>query len=756
MKTPPVPENETERLAALRSYDVLDSGPEPQFDALAKLAAHIAGTPMALVTLVDTDRQWFKTRYGFTAHQTGRDISFCGHTIAQGTPLVIEDSLLDERFADNPLVTGDLSLRFYAGMPLRTPDGFVLGTLCALDSRPRHLTDEQLAMLELLAQQAVALLEARRRNLALQAFRKTLDQVPDAITIVDADTMRYEYVNDGAAHLAGYSRTAMMQQSPVDILPETERVKLRKTLLDLISTGQHSATFETFHRNRDGKEIPVEVVLQHIPGAGTHRGRVVSITRDISERKRIEQLQSEFVSTVSHELRTPLTSIRGSLGLVAGGVTGVLPPEAREYVNIALSNSDRLVRLINDILDVERMQSGKLEFRIQSLALPNLLAQTLAANEHTALAYGTRIVTTTATPDIEVAVDPDRFTQVITNLLSNAAKYSPSASQIEISTVAQGDVVRISVRDHGPGIPAEFQHRVFQRFAQAEGSTTRHQGGSGLGLNISQAIVGRLGGSIQFEDAEGGGTRFTVELPALPRVIAVPPNGARILVCEDDPHVYRLIDRTLRTGGFAVDVTPTLERARRLLAVNRYDAATLDLALADGDGSELLGQLAQLEVPVIVVSGSNRDLGRAAVFVSDVIAKPFRDERLLDAIKRVVVAAPLSRPRVLHVEDDADLRRIVRRTLPDDWDVSGAESMLQARKLLAEQTYDAVVLDLALPDGSGVELIQHTGDARVIIFSANEVTSELSRRVTTALVKTRSTAEDLRAVLASLVGARAP
>jgi len=742
-------------VAALHAYSILDSEPEPQFDALVKVAAHIAGVPMALVTLIDTDRQWFKARYGLESTGTTRESSFCGHAVASGARLVVDDLHLDERFADNPLVLGEPKVRFYAGMPLRTPDGYVLGTLCTLDSIPRHLSEEQLGMLDLLAQQAVALLEARRRNIALETFRRTLDQTPDSITIVDAQTMRYDYVNEGAARLTGYSRRELMARNPVDMLPTELQVQLRASLRESIESGKHVTTFETEHVDRHGNTTPVEIVLQFIPPDGSHSGRVISITRDISERKRVEQMQAEFVSTVSHELRTPLTSIRGSLGLVAAGITGALPEEAKEYVEIALSNSDRLVRLINDILDVEKMQSGKMEFRIQAIALQRLFAQSFATNEPLATTAGLKLVATTAIPDIEVAVDPDRFAQVFTNLVSNATKFGPAGTTIEVSVTAQRDSVRIGVRDYGPGIPADFKDRVFQRFAQAEPVTTRQKGGTGLGLNISKSIVERLGGTIRYEDADGGGACFVVELPALARPEPVTNGRPRILVCEDDAHVYRQIVRALEAGGYAVDVSPTLERARRLLATRTYAAITLDLVLADGDGIELLADLKRdgISIPVIVISGSNRDLGRAAVLVTDVIAKPFREERLLDAIRSVVGQTPETPPRILHVEDDSDLRRIVRRTLPGDWEVSGAESMRQARKLLAENTYDAVVIDLELPDGSGAELISEAGPARVIIFSAQEVGAELSRRVSSALVKTRSTADDLRAVLATLVEA---
>jgi DNA-binding response OmpR family regulator len=188
-----------------------------------------------------------------------------------------------------------------------------------------------------------------------------------------------------------------------------------------------------------------------------------------------------------------------------------------------------------------------------------------------------------------------------------------------------------------------------------------------------------------------------------------------------------------------------------LLATHEYSAVTLDLVLADGDGSELLPELSRRMIPVIVISGSNRELGRAAVFVTDKLSKPYREEQLLATILRVT-ERKASTPRVLHIEDDADLRRIVRRTLPAEWEVEGAESMWQARRLLAGGRFDAVVIDLALPDGNGAELISSCRDARVIVFSAQDISGDLARRVSSALVKTRSTAEDLRDVLVSLLG----
>jgi len=748
---PAIPANEEARIAALRAYDVLDSEPDPQFDALAKLAAHIAGVPMALVTLIDTDRQWFKARYGIDELETTRDESFCGHAVASGAPLVVTDAKDDQRFFDNPLVTGSPHVRFYAGMPLRTPEGHVLGTLCALDQAPRELTAEQLEMLDALAGQAVALLEARRRNLALQTFRRTLDQVPDSVSIIDADTLRFEYVNASVLRQASLSRQEMLELRPLELLPEGEQIRIRAAFDVARADPAKIQTVETSYRDPEGLLHVREVNLQYVAHENQPGGRFITVSRDVSARRRVEELQAEFISTVSHELRTPLTSIRGSLGLVAGGITGPLPAEAKEYVNIALSNSDRLVRLINDILDVEKMSSGKMDFRIRSLPLRELITGTVEANAGLVHGANATLRFVTDMPDVEVAVDADRFAQVLTNLISNAAKFSPPGAEIELGVEPVGSRVAISVRDHGPGVPPEFRARIFQRFSQAESSTTRAKGGTGLGLAICKSIVGHLGGSIRFEDADGGGARFVVELPALPPVTA-DATGPRVLVVEDDADVYNLIERALADNGFAVDIAPTLERARRLLAVHEYAAVTLDLVLGDGDGCELLPELSRRSLPVIVVSGSNRELGRAAVFVTDVIAKPFREERLLEALRRVITTTS-PQPRVLHIEDDADLRRIVRRTLPAEWDVTGAETLAAARELLAEQRYDAVVIDLVLPDGNGAELIPLAGSARVIVFSAQDVGSDVARRVTSALVKTRSTADDLKSVLVSLVGA---
>jgi len=237
--------------------------------------------------------------------------------------------------------------------------------------------------------------------------------------------------------------------------------------------------------------------------------------RYATERKRLDRLKDEFVSTVSHELRTPLTSITGSLGLLIGKAVGVLSEPAARLLEIAHNNSQRLVRLVNDILDIEKLESGHAVFDFRKIEVRALVEQTVESMRGYAGAHGVKVRVEAAVAVDAVRADTDRLAQVVTNLLSNAIKFSPPDGEVVIAVEKEvkGDVVRITVRDHGPGISADFRPRIFERFAQADATNARRKGGTGLGLSIAKQIIDRLGGDIGFADAPGGGTIFYVELP---------------------------------------------------------------------------------------------------------------------------------------------------------------------------------------------------------------------------------------------------
>jgi signal transduction histidine kinase len=224
-------------------------------------------------------------------------------------------------------------------------------------------------------------------------------------------------------------------------------------------------------------------------------------------------MHDEFVSTVSHELRTPLTSIVGSLGLLVGKAAGSLPESASRLLTIALKNSQRLTRLINDILDINKMESGDVVFQLRCVDIRAVTEQAIEATRGFAGSYGVEIMFDSASPTANVWADGDRLVQVFANLLSNAIKFSPSGREVVVAIKDMGDTVRISVRDWGPGIPDSFKAHIFEKFAQADASDARQRGGSGLGLSIVRHIVARLGGIVGFEEAPGGGTIFNVDLP---------------------------------------------------------------------------------------------------------------------------------------------------------------------------------------------------------------------------------------------------
>jgi signal transduction histidine kinase len=243
---------------------------------------------------------------------------------------------------------------------------------------------------------------------------------------------------------------------------------------------------------------------------------VLSSIVDLSQRREIEKLRTDFVSTVSHELRTPLTSISGSLGLVCSGAMGRLPDEAAAMIRIAHKNSGRLVRIINDILDVGKLEAGQVTLNLTSVPLAELLRQAIEANASLAETYQVKFLLDVSSGDGIAHADPDRLMQVITNLLSNAAKVSPRGADIVLRVLPQGATLRVEVEDHGPGISETFKARIFEKFAQADASDTRRLGGSGLGLSISRQLMELMNGSIGFDTVAGHGSIFHIELHRAP------------------------------------------------------------------------------------------------------------------------------------------------------------------------------------------------------------------------------------------------
>jgi len=533
--------------------------------------------------------------------------------------------------------------------------------------------------------------------------------------------------------------------------------------------GVAAVDFENRYLARDGTYR----WLSWRASAAPERGLIYAVARDVEEQKRVEQMKNDFVSVVSHELRTPLTSIRGSLGLIAGGVAGPLPEKARTLVDIAAKNCERLVRLINDILDAEKIESGKMSFRFSPVELMPLVEHAVESNRSYAEGLQVELRITRAVEGVRIWADADRLQQVITNLLSNAAKFSPRGGVVEVA-VSRGDgEVRVEVTDHGKGIAPEFRSRIFEKFAQGDSSSTREKEGTGLGLSISRAIVERHRGRIAFASEPGRATTFFFDLPEWGALMpeASPEAGERplILICEDDWDVARLLSLMLEREGYRADVAHDAAAARRLLRERSYAAMTLDLLLPDQDGIALIGELRQDEatsrLPIVVISvradEGRTELNGGALGVVDWLVKPIDEGRLVAAMDRAV-RAPLDRGAlILHVEDDPDLWRVVAAIVEGDARVEQATDLAAARERLAQERFDLVILDLALPDGSGLELLPLLGHLEpptpVLIFSAHEVDPAVADRVASVLIKSqtsnRELLEQIRAALKIAPGA---
>lgn len=353
---------------------------------------------------------------------------------------------------------------------------------------------------------------------ALQATAIS-ETVTDALVIINEFGVM-DWVNPAAERIFGHTKSAMVGQNVSMLMPEPMRSEHDGYLARYQQTGVGKVigSRRRMHgQHASGRIFPIELAVSPVKldGATTFLGMV----RDMSEFEKLGHMKRDFISVINHELRTPLTSVVGSLSLLAAGAAGELPPKAQKLVTMAERNTNRLGRLINDILDLDKIESNALQLRVQKQSGRLLLQEALAVNESGAQARNIELRLHIEAEDADpllLETDADRFQQVMSNLLSNAIKFSPPDSPVQISAQREGERLRIGVRDWGPGIPEAFRSRIFQRFSQAENPQTRTTEGSGLGLSIAKAIVEKMDGDIDFESAPMRGTKFYFYLPLLP------------------------------------------------------------------------------------------------------------------------------------------------------------------------------------------------------------------------------------------------
>jgi PAS domain S-box-containing protein len=756
MREPGLPENEPQRLAALARYEILDTFPELQYDEIVKIAAFICGTPIALLSFIDDHRQWFKARVGLGVSETPKSISFCGHVVEQGAMLVVADPLLDERFADNPLVTGEPKIRFYAGAPLLTVDGFTLGSLCVIDHQPRQLSSEQLDMLDALSRMAirqldttridVARLEAEAARLKAEAAAEAARRLRVRFFEVSLDMLcvagfdgYFQEVNPAWTKALGWTVEELCAKPFIDFIhPDDKAETLTETAL--LGGGDH---FTVNFRNRYASKSGEYRWLEWSAAPDVHNRVLIIAARDITTAKLYEreilearrvaetanQSKSDFLAKMSHELRTPLNSVIGFTNLLRRNDKGKLGEKELLYLEKIARNGLHLLSLINDLLDLSKIEAGHTELELEPVGLATLCSAVHDEMEGVISSDGNTLVVHVPENLAPIRADPRRLKQVLINLVGNANKFSKHGN-IELRVIADREqpsrAVRLDVVDNGIGIPAAQLELVFEAFRQGSEGGARTHGGTGLGLAISRSLAQLHGFELGVSSIEGEGTTFYLKLdpnapipehrPPDPRVhtrrtpLGTTPLPAphvvtqrTVLLIEDDSAARELATKAIAQLGARVVTADTGESGFAIAQALNPDLIVLDLGLPDVPGREIVRRLSSVprlrSIPVVIYSDSGSIEGMPSALV---LEKPVTIDEIADVLAEYL--GP--RRHVLVVDDDNDTREVLCSVLRNlGLETSEASDGLEAMAALRKSGADMVLLDICMPRMTGFEFL---------------------------------------------------
>ncbi|MBU7575343.1 MAG: PAS domain-containing protein [Hydrogenophaga sp.] len=534
MKVAPPTPFEAKRLQRLRELGIMDTLPDAAFDAITELAAQMCESPIALITLVDEDRQWFKSKVGLRITHTAREFAFCAHAILMPEDvMLVEDALRDERFFDNPLVTGDPNIRFYAGAPIVTLDGHALGTVCVIDHAPRQLSKRQIGALQTMAAAVRNLINhsnAILESVSDQANRwhqqQTVMQAVGAAGIdlkayIDKDHT-YQYVNRTYLDYWGLSRDQMAGLKVEELLPKglyesvvarqldhaLEGTEVRfETVIEFSKAGPRHVQVTYISDRKDGKGAPVGVVarIQDIEDI-KEREKQLEATVELLEQKTLQQ--QKYFHMLSHDLKEPLNAIRNFMGLIKMECEELLPQDSLHHVDSAIQGSERMRALIDDLrrfMEIESYQMEIEEVRLNEVVDEAWLDLNAVARRQNAQLAVARL------PVIQGSASLLRI--LFQNLFSNAIRYAREgvAPQVALSSEAEDDTLLVRVTDNGIGVPVEYHEEIFLPSRRLH--SRRISPGSGLGLAMCKRIAEMHGGSITVQSTEGAGSTFLLELP---------------------------------------------------------------------------------------------------------------------------------------------------------------------------------------------------------------------------------------------------
>ncbi len=785
-------EAESERLRAVRDWGVLELEADETLDEIVKIAALACSAPVAMIGFIDSERQWFKAKHGWAIESMPRHLSFCNRAIEEFGTVMIADTLRDPTLARHPLVTGPPNIRFYAGAPLVTAEGQVLGTLAVFDSVPRAtLNPTQKRILESLAKEVIGALimqrdvselekRARETTDVKHALAETQERLHDLFESVDDFILtistdgRLMHVNRAWLETFEYAREEIARVTIFDIVNPDTRGEFVKVFRRVVATGRPE-TIETVFLTNRGRRITVEGKLS--PRVIEGRSSLVRVIfRDVSERKQFEvdlgkardaalesaRLKSQFLTNVSHEIRTPMNAIVGMLQLL---LDSKLDAEQTEFARTALSSADELLSIINNILQVSKLEAGRLAKTLSDFDLINTatwiveVMKVAAAEKHLSMSMH-------LDENLPAVVygDVSAVRQVLTNLLNNAVKFTEHGSvRVGLGLERETDshlIVRFEVADTGMGIAEESLRGIFAPFTQVDGSMTRRYGGVGLGLSTSKQLVELMGGVIGVESKVLEGSTFWFSVPFEKRTARAERfdfTGTRVLVLDQSATSQKLVvhylESTLRMRcDTATSPVDALEMMRNEAAVgDPFRVAIFDLHMPAMHGLALAGEIrndpaiaATSLISMISLGEQVDDDLLREVGISAYIQKPVEQAELLDALTIVMAselrparrqvevaptvadtpsALPMPVPdgarRVLLAEDNTLNQKLTKSQLIKlGYEVDIVENGAEVLKRIQQTHYPVILMDCQMPEMDGyeatIELRRREGATRSI------------------------------------------
>lgn len=692
---PPIPANETERLTALHTLGILDSESDPSFDMVTELAAFALRAPIAAFSLVDSSRQWFKSSKGLSVCETPREHAFCAHAILQDVPFIIDDALQDDRFAQNPLVTGAPHIRAYLGAPITLEGNIRIGTICVIDTVPRCFTaDDALALarfaqliksrLELLRTQTLmgeTSTRLRAANVAAARAQVVLEQMSEGLVLQHRGGAITQ-ANPAACRVLGLSLDQLLGRASVD--PRWRSVREDGTpfpgdqhpAMQTLATGQgvidqvfgiHTPEGElrwlrvsTVPLFEDDQPGPSHVIstFSDITGSKLQEARL----RQLSETAHAASLaKTAFLANMSHEIRTPLNGVVGIAGALAR--TPLLPRQS-SMVEVIQTSGRTLERLLGDILDMSKIEAGQVEMEEAPFCLKEEVEAAVDLLRIRADEKGLKFQAHYGEDlPIHCFGDAVRLRQIISNLLSNAIKFTPSGEvSITLIQLPSGET-QIQVSDTGIGFDDSDADWLFDRFTQADGSITRRFGGTGLGLAITHGLVQLFKGTILVKSAVGEGSSFTVTLPLkvlpAPReslALAHPPvpvfdlSERQILLVEDNELNQKVFEIMLEPMGLQATVIDNGTDAIAAYEMAHFDIIFMDMQMPIMNGVEATQAIRALEracgrppTPIVMLTANATEQHRLEALQAGAdlhVTKPVTIDKLNDAIAHCLSKSP--------------------------------------------------------------------------------------------------------------------